>query len=474
MASPQVESHAQLHIFFLPYLAVGKMIPIMHMARLFASRGVKSSVVTTPGNVGSFAGNPEIDVLTIKFPSEEAGLPQGCENAETLTFPDMLPNFFKALDLLQHPFENLVQTHHPNCLVVDELFSWANASANKFRIPCLGFSGISYFSQCIIHNLLRYQPFKGVSSDSETFLVPGLPDEIRLTKSELSPFEKREGPKALMDLVDKIDEAKKGRYGIIINSFYELEPAYADYFGKEMGIKHWHIGPLSRYFTSDDHTGRESSIDVSSCIKWLDEKQPESVVYVCFGSFSKKMRAAQLHEIAIALEALGQNFIFVVKEDNDDWVPHGLEERVHGQGLIIRGWAPQNQILNHSSVGGFLTHCGWNSLMEGVSAGLPLMTWPLLAEQFYNEKLITHVLKIGIEVGAKNWIGKEGDYKDVAIIGSQHILKAMKFVMVGEEGRDMRKRAKEFKELTRKAMVEGGSSYSDLNALIDELKSYNV
>ncbi|XP_042957819.1 UDP-glucose flavonoid 3-O-glucosyltransferase 7-like [Carya illinoinensis] len=114
-------------------------------------------------------------------------------------------------------------------------------------------------------------------------------------------------------------------------------------------------------------------------------------------------------EIAMGLEASGQQFIWVVKKDknekeDEDWLPMGFEKRMEGKGLIIRGLAPQVLILDHEAVGGFVTHCGWNSTLEGVTAGLPMVTWPLFSEQFVNEKLVTEVLKIGVPVGAQQYV----------------------------------------------------------------------
>jgi hypothetical protein len=138
-----------------------------------------------------------------------------------------------------------------------------------------------------------------------------------------------------------------------------------------------------------------------------------------------------------------------------------------GKGLIIRGWAPQVLILDHEAVGGFVTHCGWNSALEGISAGLPMVTWPVFAEQFYNEKLITDVLKIGVGVGVQQWVRLVGDR-----IKREAIEKAVKEIMVGERAEEMRSRAKVFGEMASRAVEEGGSSYSDLGALIEELRSY--
>ncbi|KAF7126752.1 hypothetical protein RHSIM_Rhsim11G0163000 [Rhododendron simsii] len=117
---------------------------------------------------------------------------------------------------------------------------------------------------------------------------------------------------------------------------------------------------------------------------------------------------SQLYEIAMVLESSGQQFIWVIrreknKEKNEGWQPDGFEERMKDTGLIIRGWAPQVLILDHKAVGGFLTHCGWNSTSEGLSTGVSMVTWPVFGEQFYNEKLVTEILRIWISIGALKW-----------------------------------------------------------------------
>lgn len=466
----------QLHIFFLPFMAQGHVIPMIDTARLFATRGVKCTIVTTSSfaetiNLDNQNLGIQINLQTMKFPAKEAGLPEGCESTDSISGPEMFHNFFKGLSLLQHPLENLVETLRPDCLVADAFFPWANSTAEKFGIPRLCFHGCGYLSECISYNLIMHQPLKNISSSgSDTLVVPGnLPHEIKLMISELSPFDKGACSKAFLDLRDEIIEAKRSCHGWIMNSFYELETSYVDYFEKELGFKHWHIGPLALYF-KDQIRGKKSSIDLEGCLKWLDQKEANSVIYICFGSFLD-VPDAQLHEIALALEALGQNFILVVRKDSDNWMPQGFKDRVKEQGLIIRGWAPQVLILNHRAVGGFVTHCGWNSVLEGVTAGVPMVTWPLHAEQFYNEKLVTQVLRIGIQVGAKKWVAR---FEDQNILSSETILMAMRGVMAGEEAQDMRNRAVELKEMAKRAVSEGGSSSSAINNLIAEIKSYKI
>ncbi|CAN1278408.1 Scopoletin glucosyltransferase [Linum perenne] len=171
-----------------------------------------------------------------------------------------------------------------------------------------------------------------------------------------------------------------------------------------------------------------AAIDGHECLSWLECREPNSVLYICFGSMS-------------ALEASMQSFIWVVKKgdkEKEEWLPEGFEKRMEGKGLIIRGWAPQVLILDHK---------------ESVAAGVPMVTWPLQSEQFINEKL---------------WSRNERKI----IVGREDIERAINQVMaVGEEAEEMRKRAMEMKEKAVKANEEGGSSYSDLKSLFEELAS---
>ncbi|KAF2294663.1 hypothetical protein GH714_014581 [Hevea brasiliensis] len=399
---------SQLHIALFPYMAHGHMIPTMDMARIFASNGVKATIITTPSNVPFFSKAIERDrqlgfeifIQLMNFPTAEVGLPEGCDNASSIIAPEMIPKFCKAVSLLQNPLENILKDCHPNCLVADMMFPWATDVASKFGIPRLVFHGVSTFALCVLDSLRRYETHKSLASDFDHFTVLGLPNQIKLTRLQLPNYirEKNEHTEAM----DQIIQSEVKSYGVLINSFYELEPAYLD------------------------TTGR-------------------------------------------ALEASGQNFIWVVKKE-EKFLPEGFERRMEGKGLIIRGWAPQVLILDHEATGGFMTHCGWNSTLEAVASGVPMVTWPLYAEQFFNEKLVTEVLKVGISVGSQEW----SRHEKKILVRMEDIEKAVNMVMVGEEGEVMKNRAKELEEMSRKAVENGGSSFSDLNALLEELKVINV
>ncbi|KAI4295678.1 hypothetical protein L6164_035695 [Bauhinia variegata] len=473
--------NGQLHIFFFPYLAHGHIIPMTDMARLFVARGVRATIVTTPLNslfiskaIAKRKTDPDnrINIKTIKFSSAEAGLPEGCERADSIPSPALAIDFFKATEMLQEPLEQLLLEENPNCLIADVFYPWANDSAAKFGIPRIVFHGTGFFSLCAAECINLYEPYKKVSSESEPFVIPNLPGDIKMTSMLLADFVKSDGETDVKKLWREAKESEEASYGVIVNSFKELEQAYVDHYCKAFGRKAWHIGPVSllnRDNVEKVERGEEAAIDEHECFKWLDSKKPNSVVYVCFGSIAD-FTETQLKEIAIGLEASGQNFIWVVKrskneiQDKEEWLPEGFEKRTKGRGLLIRGWAPQLLILDHESVGGFVTHCGWNSTLEAVCAGVPMVTWPLSADQFYNERLVTQVLKIGVAVGVKKWVRVVGDS-----IKWEAVEKTVSRIMVGEEAEEMRNRSKKLACLARQAMEEGGSSYSDLNALIEEL-----
>ncbi|KAK4284558.1 hypothetical protein QN277_001375 [Acacia crassicarpa] len=479
----------QLHIFFFPFLAHGHMIPTVDMAKIFASRGIRATIIVTPLNVPLISrsikesidlGLP-INVLPIKFSSQEHGLPEGCENADSMSSPSLFPAFLKATTMLQEPLEQLLQEHNPDCLIAGSFSPWATDSAAKFGIPRIVFHGTGFFPLCVNESIILHQPYKDVESDSDPFVIPNLPGtEIQMTRMVLPYYVMTVEDNFVSKLIKAAKQSEVTSFGVVVNSFYELEGIYADHYKKVLGRRAWNIGPVSlcnRDNKEKSYRGKQASMDARDCLKWLDSKKPDSVLYICFGSRSD-FTEPQLKEIAMGLEASGQNFIWVVRErkknkeeqggdiDQDQgWLPEGFEKRMEGKGLIIRGWAPQMLILDHESIGGFVTHCGWNSTLEGVTAGVPMVTWPVSAEQFYNEKLVTQVLRIGVPVGVKKWVPVVGDY-----IEKEAIVKAVKEIMEGEEAEEMRKRTKKLASIAREAVEEGGSSYCDFNHLIEELE----
>ncbi|XP_021753348.1 scopoletin glucosyltransferase-like [Chenopodium quinoa] len=476
----------QLHVVFFPFMAYGHMNPTIDIAKLFAARGVKATIITTPHNLSIFTkaieksrqvGSPMIHVELFEFPSTQCGLPDGCENVTQAIPIGMVSNFMKAVKMLEVQLEQYLENIRPNCLVSDMFLPWTTECAAKFDVPRVVFHGTCYFALCVQEVVRLHKPYLNVSSDEEPFILPSLPHEIKITKLQIQEDLRKEEQSDAKTEFDLIKESELKSFGVIVNSFYELEPDYADYFSKELGRRAWHIGPASlchRSIEDKARRGNQVSADEHECLQWLNSKQEDSVIYMCFGSMTQ-FSVTQLREIAVALEASEQDFLWFVKNDEDlkseEWLPPGYKQRMEGKGLILKGWAPQLLILEHEAVGAFVTHCGWNSILEGITAGVPMITWPGFAEQFYNEKLVTKVLKTGVPIGAKKC--RWDPYID-DLVNWDAIEKALRDIMEGDEARQRRNRAKELKELALKAVEEDGSSYSNLGAFINELRHYHA
>ncbi|XP_039142582.1 scopoletin glucosyltransferase-like [Dioscorea cayenensis subsp. rotundata] len=467
-----------LHILFFPYMAPGHILPMINMAKLFANRGVRTTILTTPANtsiVKPIISNSPIELALIPFPSAAAGLPEGCENLSSVPSTNLIPYFLRAVVMLSEPFDQILKELHPNITIIDGFFPWTIDITSKLGITQLVFYGTGFFPVCLIDSIEKYKPHETLPDETKSFLVPGIPHRIELLKTQVLDTSKTN--KERQEFFNKVRDADKRSYGVVMNTFYELEPDYVEHYRTVIGRRAWHIGPVSLYSEDMIKSTTTTSTDRNhECLSWLDGKESGSVLYVCFGSLST-FRGEQILEIALGLEASNHAFILVVpkpveRDENMDWMPEGFEGRINiegKKGFIIRGWAPQLLILNHKAVGGFMTHCGWNSTLEGVCAGLPMITWPLFADQFYNEKLVVDVLKIGVAVGMKEHVLKP---EDRPLIHGMEIERAVNCVMgVGEEAEAMRKRARELGEMAKSAVMVDGSSYTELTRLISELSA---
>ena len=327
------------------------------------------------------------------------------------------------------------------------------------------------FSLCLSSCASQYKPHATVSSDTELFLVPGLPHPVYITMSQMP--DRFFGNLGLHEFFEKFMEAERDTYGVVSNTFYEIEPEYVKHYEKLVGKKVWPVGPVSLFNTKAldiAERGNRASIDKDKVLTWLDSKKPNSVLYVCFGSlcnFSK----SQLLEIGLGLESSKASFIWVIRDSyRDGFLPEGFEERVRDRALVIKGWAPQVLILNHSAVGGFMTHCGWNSVLESVTAGVPLITWPLFAEQFYNENFVLNRLGIGAGIGVKTGLAW-GEEENIGVLVDRDRVEEVVTGLMGESEavQGMRNRVSELSKLAMAAIGKGGSSYVNMGLLIEDL-----
>ncbi|KAL0316183.1 UNVERIFIED_CONTAM: UDP-glycosyltransferase 73C3 [Sesamum radiatum] len=478
----------ELHFLLIPLMSQSHIIPLTDFAKLLAHRGVIVSIITTPRNSIRYKATIQhalqsgltIQMIPLEFQGREVGLPPGCENMDSLTSMDLAGEFILACEMLKSPLEEMIKKLEPSpsCIISTNALPWTQQVADNFKIPRYIFETISCFTLLCSHKLSEAQIQETEISDSESFLVPDIPHRVEFTKAQL-PGTTRKSSDQVKKLVDRIKKCRLSARGTLVNSFEELEPWYVEGYRKE-NQRVWCIGPVSlcnKNLAEKSDRGDKASIDEQSCISWLDSREPRSVIYACFGSLSR-MSAKQIKEIGLGLEASYFAFIWIIRSldssaEVEKWLAEEkFEERLEGRGLIIRGWAPQVLILSHPSVGGFLTHCGWNSTLEGICAGLPMITWPMFAEQFYNEKFIVYVLKIGVRIGVEVGVGPGAvEEQSNALVKWDQVKKSIENLMDDdeEEGRDRRRRAQKLGEMAKAAIEQGGSSYLNITLLIQDV-----
>ncbi|EPS71272.1 hypothetical protein M569_03488, partial [Genlisea aurea] len=289
--------------------------------------------------------------------------------------------------------------------VTDLFGSFAIDAVKEFRIPTYMF----YTSSAASLSIYFYISELDASRDGEIRDLPALvkiPGFVPIRRSDLSSSLQNTGNpeyKFLLDLIRKSSAAD----GVLVNSFPELEPeifsALKHALGKIPPI--YPIGPLVR----SEPIGSRKQTEL---FDWLDRRATGSVLFVSFGS-GGTLSSRQLMELALGLELSNQNFILVVKKPNDGnksaaymgggktggtdgvvrYLPLGFTERIKDAGFVLPEWAPQVEILRHAAVAGFLSHCGWNSTLESVVHGVPMIAWPLFAEQRTNAVLLTEGLQ---------------------------------------------------------------------------------
>ncbi|KAL6642496.1 hypothetical protein ACP70R_020677 [Stipagrostis hirtigluma subsp. patula] len=216
--------------------------------------------------------------------------------------------------------------------------------------------------------------------------------------------------------------------------------------------------------------GDEPSREKHECIAWLDEQPERSVVFLCFGVLCYATHAVeQLREIAVGLERSGHRFLWVVRDptgdpDLDELLPEGFLERTKGRGLVVKQWAPQVEVLLHGATGAFVTHSGWNSVLEGITAGVPMLCWPMYAEQKMNKVVVVEELGVGVEVAG--W--QQG------LVKAEEVEAKVRLVMETREGERIRARVTEHREAAAMAWKEGGSSRAALRRFLSDVSNLSV
>ncbi|KAI3468412.1 hypothetical protein Pfo_025075 [Paulownia fortunei] len=346
-----------------------------------------------------------------------------------------------------------------DCLIYDPFFPWALDVAKKF-----GLMAAMFFTQSNSVNNIYFHAYKGELklplSEAEVRIPGGLPvlkpaDMPSFIGDYESDPERSEMMMKQFRNVEMVD-------WIFVNTFHELEQEVCDWMAKFLPVRA--IGPTIPSFYLDKRMLEDKEYGLSAfkpitepCMKWLNKQHTRSVIYASFGSFAQP-GVEQMEELALALKMSNMNFLWVVRASEEAKLPKNYRQEVSEKGLIVT-WCHQLDVLAHEAIGCFITHCGWNSTLEALSSGVPMVAVPQWSDQSTNAKFVADVWKMGVRA--------QQDEK--GIVREAEIIRCIKHVMVGETGEEIRRSAIKWKKLGREAVEEGGSSDRNIEEFVSAL-----
>ncbi|KAI3419584.1 Glycosyltransferase [Psidium guajava] len=472
-------------VVLYPSPAIGHLISMVELGKLLLSHRPSLSIhvlITSQAyNAGSTtsyiasvsAACPSIAFHHLPATSLPSDFSTTSPNHETLALELLRLNSPNVRSALTSISENYVI----HALVIDFFCGSALSVAHELSIPCYYFftSPASVLTVFLYFPTLHKLYTKSYKDLNAVLHVPGTPP---LPSSDMAKPVQDRNDRAY-ELFLEISTNMPTSAGIIINTFEKLEPRAVQAIRDGKCVPDgptpplYCIGPL---ITSGEGKREGGTNGMSDCLTWLDSQPKGSIVFLCFGSLGV-FSVVQLKEIATGLERSGQRFLWVVRNppqgtdqktatsampdpDLGSLLPEGFLERTGKRGLVVKTWAPQLEVLNHSSVGGFVTHCGWNSVLEAVCAGVPMVAWPLYAEQRQNKGLMVEEIKIALPVNES----------ESGLVSSEEVEKRVRELMESEEGEIMRERVKSLKMEAKAALSPGGSSSVELSNLVESWK----
>ncbi|CAL5017810.1 unnamed protein product [Urochloa decumbens] len=472
------------HVVCLPYPAQGHVTPMLKMAKLLHARGFHVTFINTEFNhrrlLHSRGPNALDGMPRFRFATIPDGLPPSDANATQdvpalcySTMTNCLPHLLSLLTKLNN--ESSSETPPVTCLVVDAVMSFSYDAAKAIGVPCTALwtaSACGLMAYRHYHRLIEWGlvPFKEEAqlADGSVYLdtvvhgTHGLCDGMRLRDF---PSFIRTTDRGDIMLNFFVHEAERMSLpdAIMVNTFDDLEGSTLDAM-RAMLPPLYTVGPLllhARHALPEgsdvDSLGSNLWKEQDGLLEWLDGHAPRSVVYVNYGSITV-MTNDQLREFAWGLADSGYAFIWNIRPDlvkgDTAVLPPEFLSSVEGRAMLTT-WCPQEEVLAHEAVALFLTHSGWNSTIESISAGVPMLSWPFFAEQQTNCRYKCTEWGIGMEIGGE--------------VRRAELAEMIREVMAGEKGREMHRRAEEWKEKAVQATQSGGTAERNLDKVVNEV-----
>ncbi|KAL2527978.1 UDP-glycosyltransferase 91A1 [Forsythia ovata] len=457
-----MDSRSKLHVVMFPWLAFGHINPYFELSKFIAEKGHKISFVSTPRNIDRLPKIPphlvsSITLVKLPFPKVEQ-LPESAEATMDIKNEDM-PYLKKAFDGLENELTRFLEDSAPDWILYDFAPHWLPPVAARLGISRAFFLIINAWFLAFFGSSETMINCSDEKNRAEEFMIP--PKWVRFeTKVAYRRYEAnwivgatQKNDSGFSDFY-RIGKVSDGSEVIFLRHCYEFESDWLKL------LEELHRKPVIPVGLMTPQVEEDNSQSWVSIKTWLDNQNKRSVVYVALGS-EVTPSEDQLNELALGLELSGVPFFWALRrpsgtvESYSVDLPDGFEERVKGRGMVWKSWAPQLKILSHDSVGAFLTHCGWSSFVEGLTFGHPLIALPFLVDQGLNARIIAEK-QIGIEIPKND---EDGSYTKNSVSDS------VKLVMVENEGKKFRDKAKEMSAIFGDKKLQDGYIDNFINFL---------
>ncbi|KAL8044181.1 hypothetical protein ABFX02_08G030000 [Erythranthe guttata] len=453
------------HVVAIPYPAQGHVIPMMKVAQYLAENGLKVTFVNTEFNhqrvtkALSQTGNIH-ELINL------VSIPDGLESWEDRNEHGKLAE--ATVKIMPKELENLIQEMNRTesddiitCVLVDFYMAGILPVVEKIGIKRAAFLPAPVALLALTLNVQKLVDDGIVDADGTP--LTNQPIQLAPLMPKMSPmnfawacFPDPSMGKPIFHSIIQNNESAKLIQRLICNSSHELEQPALNFIPN--------CSPIGPLLPSSHRLGKSAGHfwpEDSTCLAWLDQQPPNSVVYVAFGSFTV-FDAIQFEELALGLESTNRPFLWVVRQDTnrdneiEEAYPAGFAERVKNRGKMV-GWSPQEQVLSHPAVACFISHCGWNSTVEGIGNGVPLLCWPYFADQFLNRSYIVDHWGVGL--------GLEKDENGIVRKEEIRVNVERIFDDEGYKSRAVKLQAKIFS-----SAHEGGSSHLNFHSFINWIK----
>ncbi|KAL1543124.1 beta-D-glucosyl crocetin beta-1,6-glucosyltransferase [Salvia divinorum] len=420
-------NQTMLSILMFPWLGHGHVSPYLELAKNLSKRNFKIYYCSTPVNLdfvrGALARSSDgatIHLVELHLPSSPE-LPPEYHTTKNIP-PNLIPQLLEAFSRSKSSFSTIVSSLKPDLVIYDRFQPWAATASSSLGIPAVNFTPGAASVHAFYYHLLRRRD------------TPFPYDALYL-----QDYEERPSENAVVSKIIQEDDQNSGfahfnlsQDIILVKTSRSFEGKYMDYLSVLLQKTIVSVGPLIARATGED--------DDSGILQWLSSKSRFSTVFISAGS-ENYLSKDQMQEVAKGLEISEVKFIWVVRFPHgervslDEMLPKGFLDRVGERGRIVQGWAPQDGILAHPSVGAFVSHCGWNSTLESIHFGVAVISIPFKLDQPLNARLM-------VEAGVAVEVVRDGSGN----FSSQEFANAIKKVIVEKTGQEMREKAAELSE----------------------------